>query len=330
MAAEETVSERYPMNSTISKLGNLSRGFHALPDTPRAVRRAQSAISFAQRAADYMALTKPKIVVLELVVVVAAAAVCGFDGVLLLHALVGTALVAASASACNQWLERDSDARMNRTAQRPLPAGRLSPREVAVFGAVVLILGLGYLAVTVNWLTAVLGCVAWVMYVLIYTPLKRRWTAHTFVGAVAGALPVLIGWSAMGAPRTFQVPTLLLILFLWQFPHFMAIAWMYRSEYEAAGLRVLTVVDSSGIRAGAQAVVAALALIPISLIPALVPHAVSPLIYFGWALVLGVTLLGFSLAFLVHRSERTARSLLRASLLYLPALLVCLIVAAPR
>ena len=224
-------------------------------------------------AADYVELTKPKIAVLVLVTVAVAAFVASWgppDGWLLLHTLVGTALVAASASALNQWLERDTDALMVRTADRPLPAGRLSGGQVLTFRcrhdrrwASV------YLAACVGLLTAALGLLTWAMYVVVYTPLKRRTPANTAVGAVAGALPVLMGWTAVGAPLDLRAWSLFLIVFLWQFPHFMAIAWIYRRDYDGAGLKMLSTVDPSGMRAGVQAIMAALVLVPVSLVPCL-------------------------------------------------------------
>ena len=279
------------------------------------------------RAADYLELTKPKIAVLELVTVAAAAFLAGLNVVALIHAMVGTAMVAASASALNQWFERSIDLRMERTRNRPLPAGRLSASEVLALGIVLVVVGTAYLAIEVNLLTAGLGLLSWVLYVLVYTPLKSRTPANTMVGAVAGAMPVLMGWSAMGAPFDLQAGALFLIVFLWQFPHFMAIAWIYREDYSRAGLMMLTVVDPTGVRAGAQAVVASLALIPVSLIPAVLPMASNVVPYFLWATLLGVGMLGASVAFLIGRNLVTARCLLRASLLYLPALLALLMLA---
>ncbi len=204
------------------------------------------------RVADYVELTKPRIATLVLVTVAMAAFVAGWgppNPWLLFDTLLGTALVAASASALNQWLERVSDGQMQRTCDRPLPAGRLGSAEVLAFSAVTIVLGFGYLALAVNWLTAALGLLTWFTYVWIYTPLKRITPANTAVGAVAGALPVLMGWAAVDTALGLKAFTLFLIVFLWQFPHFMAIAWIYRQQYAAAGLRMLPVVDPSGRRA---------------------------------------------------------------------------------
>jgi protoheme IX farnesyltransferase len=294
-----------------------------------------SALSLTQRRAgllgrlgDYVELTKPRISVLVLVTVAISAYVGrwgSLDAFLMLHALVGTALVAASASALNQWLERRTDRLMPRTLDRPLPAGRLSAGEVLAFGAVSIALGTAYLAWLVNVETALLGIVTWALYVWVYTPLKRQTTANTTIGAVAGAMPVLMGFAAAGAPLGLEAATLFLIVYLWQFPHFMAIAWLYRRDYEHAGLRMLTVVDPTGRRAGAQALLSALALLPVSVLPVALELGGS--VYFAGALLLGVAQLAIAGRFLRRLDEASARDLLRASLVYLPVLWFLLMLA---
>jgi protoheme IX farnesyltransferase len=269
---------------------------------------------------DYVELTKPRIVMLELVTIVVAAHLAtpwGIPTAVLLNAVLGAALVAASAGAFNQWWEQSTDALMKRTAVRPLPSGRLTARQVVTFGAATLVIGLAELIFTVNLLTASVAAATWLIYVLAYTPLKTRSPLNTAVGAVSGALPVLIGWTATGAAIDTRALALLGVMFLWQFPHFMAIAWLYRAEYARAGQRMLTVVDPSGLRAGAQSVVGALALIPVSLLPALSPEAGSIAIYCFWALLLGAMLVAAAAVFLMRRDDRSARRLLRASLIYL-------------
>lgn len=283
-----------------------------------------------QRAQDYLELTKPKIVLMELVTVAVAAVVASGgapDMWLVLHALIGTILVGAGASAWNQWLERHSDALMSRTAERPLPGGRLGSREVVLLGSSASLSGVMYLGLLTNVLTAALAAATWVLYVAVYTPLKVRSPLNTVVGAVAGALPILMGWTAVGGRLGLSAATLFLIVFLWQFPHFMAIAWIYRRQYAAAGMKMLSVVDPSGVRAGAQAVWGALALVPVSLLPALISSA-GPT-YFVWALALGVGQLICATLFWLKMNDRSARVLLRASLIYLPALLIWLMVG-PR
>jgi heme o synthase len=282
-------------------------------------------------AADYLSLAKPRIVALELVTIVAAyhlASPRGIDAALLWPTLTGAALVAASAGALNQWLERDSDARMDRTAQRPLPAGRLSVRQVATFGWITFGLGTAALFYLVSSVTASVAFATWLIYVAAYTPLKSRSPLNTAVGAVSGALPILIGWTAAGAAVDTRAWALVATMFLWQFPHFMAIAWLYRDDYRRGGQQMLTVVDPSGLRAAAQAVVAALVLLPVSLVPALSPQSGSPTLFCWGTLLLGVGQAATAVAFLLQRNERSARRLLRASLLYLSCWMGLLVMVA--
>lgn len=290
------------------------------------VRERSTALS---RLSDYLELTKPRIIVLELIVAAAAACLAmprGLDAVVVMHALLGTALVAASASIANQWWERSNDALMPRTANRPLPAERVTSGEALVLAICTLVLGLAWLIIRVNLLTAALGLASWITYVLIYTPLKTRTPLNTAVGAVAGAIPILMGWTATGASLTLTAFALAGVLFLWQFPHFMAIAWLYRRDYALGGHRMLPVVDPTGLRSGALAVVAAALLVPVSLIPALVPTSGSPLVYLVWALSLGVAQLALSVRFALLRDEASARYLLRATLLYLPTWIAMLLI----
>ena len=290
---------------------------------------AERATDTLARARDYLELAKPKIAVLELVTVATAYYLAGHGSQnlwTLIHALIGTTLVAASASAFNQWMERETDSLMPRTANRPLPAGRLRARDVAWFGSITAVAGICYLALAVNELTASLGLASWLLYVVVYTPMKRRTSANTAVGAVAGALPVLMGWTAAGSPLDVNAATLFMIVFLWQFPHFMAIAWLYRRDYALAGMRMLTVVDPTGIRAGRQAVLGASALVPVTLIPVLVNYA-TPM-YGVAAMVIGLAQLACAASFFRRLDETSARRLLRASLLYLPAIL-CLLTLVP-
>jgi heme o synthase len=301
----------------------------SMPSAACADRRTALSV----RLASYIELSKPRIAALVLVTVAVAAFVGSWtrpDPVLLIHTLFGTALIAASASALNQWLERTSDALMPRTADRPLPAGRIAPAEVLVVGASAVMAGMLYLGVLVNWLTAMIGLLTWFLYVVVYTPMKALTPANTVVGAIAGALPVLVGWTAVGAPLALssgglQAATLFFIVYLWQFPHFMAIAWIYRDQYAQARLQMLTVVDPTGRRAGVQSVVAALALLPVSLLP-VVDGLAGPW-FPACALALSGAYLYFSMRFFLERSEWSARRLLRASLVYLPILLGLLMLA---
>jgi protoheme IX farnesyltransferase len=305
-------------------MSRLTIADYSLADVPARSR-------WIARAADYLELTKPRIVVLELVTVVVAAFLASpwsIDPWVLLHAVSGAALVAASAGAINQWWEQSADARMARTANRPLPAGRLNSRQVLLFGAATLIVGLLELILWVNPVTTGAALATWLIYVFAYTPLKTRSPLNTAVGAVSGALPILIGWTATGAALDTRAWALVGVMFLWQFPHFMAIAWLYRGEYARAGQHMLTVVDPTGLRAGAQALVGALAVVPISLVPALSPYAGSPAFYCVWAVILGAIQVAAAIHFLIHRDTQSARRLLRTSLCYLVCWMGLLLITA--
>jgi heme o synthase len=287
-------------------------------------------VSIASRVAAYVELSKPKIALLVLVTVAITAFVGSrgeLDGFLLLHTLLGVTLVAASSSAINHLLERRLDALMPRTAERPLPSGRLTIGETIAFAVLTIVAGVAYLAIAVSPLAALFGLATWVLYAWIYTPLKTRTWLNTTVGAVAGAAPVLIGWAATGAAWDMRIASIFTVLFLWQFPHFMAIAWLYRHQYRRAGMQMLTVTDPTGRSAGVQAVLAALALIPVSMIPALASPETMP---FGVvACVLGLFQLALAGMFLWRLDDISARRLLRGTLLYLPALLVALLWFVP-
>ncbi len=272
---------------------------------------------------DYLELTKPRIAVLVLFTVgvgTLLAAKGSNDFAQLFHVLLGTALVASGASALNQLIERHSDMMMRRTENRPLPSGRLSPTEVLVFGAVLGVVGVAYLAVMLRHpLAAVIAAVTLVSYVALYTPLKRRTTLNTLIGAVPGALPPVIGWAAVSGSLDKQAVVLFLIVFLWQIPHFLAIAWMYREDYARAGHRMLPVLDLDGSMTARQMLLYCLALIPISLMPVLYRQA-GPL-YGLAAIVLGLVFLASVWRFQADRSDAQARRVMRTSLVYLPCLL---------
>jgi protoheme IX farnesyltransferase len=283
------------------------------------------------RAADYVDLTRPRIVSLVLVTVTVGAYVGGWgwpSAWLLVHLLLGTALVAASAGAMNQALERAADARMPRTENRPLPTGRLRPIEAVTFGLASGAAGVAWLLTGVGLWPALLGLATWALYVGVYTPLKRLTSANTAIGAVGGALPVLMGWTAAGGQLGAESLTLFTIVYLWQFPHFMAIAWLYRAQYAAADLKMLPVVDPSGGRTARQAVLGAAAVWAASLVPAVqwISADRAPLYLVG-ATVLGLAQLALAVRFGRRLDETSARALLRASLVYLPALLSLLVIA---
>jgi heme o synthase len=247
----------------------------------------------------------------------------GFQGPIdflrLLHVMLGTALVASGAAALNQLLEREHDAKMRRTEDRPLPSGRMQPQTVLILGALCGGIGLIYLALAVNLLTSLLGAITLGSYLFIYTPLKRVTTLNTVIGAVPGALPPLMGWAAAQGQITAGGWSLFAILFFWQLPHFFAIAWIYREQYAKAGFMMLPVVDPDGARTGRQAISHTLGLLPVSLCPYLF-HLAGPVYLFG-ALVLGLAYLVFAILFARHLTVSRARQLFFVSILYLPLLL---------
>ena len=276
------------------------------------------------RLADYLELTKPRISVMVLVTVVVGYTLgCRGDWQLaaLLPALVGIGLVAFGSSALNQYRERFTDARMTRTQDRPLPSGRLSPREVFTFGVLCGVAGTLWLAMTVNLLTALLTLGTLILYVALYTPLKRHTSVCTAIGAIPGALPPVLGWAAARDSLDAGALSLFVILFLWQFPHFLAIAWMYRDQYSGAGLKMLPGQGASRV-ASLLAVTYAVVLIPASLLPQTV--ALAGDWYTVVAILLGLMYLASAIRFAWRETRATARELLLTSLVYLPLLLMAL------
>ncbi len=281
------------------------------------------------RVAYYIELTKPRILVMILLTVVMAMVAAG-GGVGLwtvFHACLGTALVAASASVLNQWLERERDAVMIRTCKRPLPSGRVASSQAAWMGWVLVIVGSGYLAWFVNMPTMLCGLATWLLYVWVYTPLKPVSWTNTLVGTIPGALPVWMGWAAAGGSLwASQAWVLLGVLIAWQLPHFMAIATMYRQQYEAAGYRMITVTDPSGRGAGWHAMLGSVALV------VLAPIAVPPT---GW--LTGVlTLLAVAVSawqllaawrYVRRPDVPTARRMLHVSLLHLPLTMLLILLS---
>jgi len=242
---------------------------------------------------------------------------------LMFHALLGTALLASGAAALNQWLEREHDAKMRRTADRPLPSGRLQPVTVMLFGGVSSVVGLVYLALLVNLLTSVLGAISLISYLFIYTPLKRVTWLNTAVGAIPGALPPLMGWAAARGEMSGGGWVLFAILAFWQMPHFFAIAWIYRDEYAKAGFQMLPNVDPDGSRTAQQAVSHTLGLLPISLCPFLL-HLAGP-VYLSAAILLGGFYLWCAFRFAKRLDVPSAKKLFIASIIYLPLLLIALV-----
>jgi protoheme IX farnesyltransferase len=291
---------------------------------------ASLAIADARRAngsiADYVALTKPR---LNLLVVATSAAGYYLGGppqphaVAMTQAVAGTALVAGGAAVLNQLYERDTDALMRRTRMRPLPDGRVSPGDARTFGLALSVAGLVLLAVRANWLSALLALATLVVYLVVYTPMKRRTSLSTLVGAVPGALPALIGWTASHGSIAVGGAALFAIVFLWQIPHFMAIAWLYREDYGKAGFPMLPVIDPEGRRAGRQAVLYAAALVPVSLMPTLA--GVAGAVYFAAALALSLALVVLAVRFAATRSESAARRLFFGSIIYLPIIWIVMV-----
>jgi protoheme IX farnesyltransferase len=288
-----------------------------------------STFSWTAFASDVIELTKPRISMMALVAVAVAGTVARWnqpDLWSVWHAVVGLALVAASASASNQWLERDLDAKMPRTRNRPLASGRLTAAFVVGFATLTGMAGLLYLLSFTDPITCLLGLATWVLYVVVYTPLKTKTWLNTAVGAVGGAMPVVLGWHAAGGDwNDARLASLFGLLFLWQFPHFMAIAWLYRDDYSRAGMKMLTVVDPTGHRAGVQAILCAAVLIPVSIMPVMFYPGLGSVVYLVFALLFGVAQLVLAIQFFTRRTDRSARLLLRASLIYLPAILLLLV-----
>lgn len=275
----------------------------------------------------YVVLTKPDVTFLVVITTIA-----GFylgsngpiDWVLMLHTLAGTLLVACGTAAMNQYVERRMDAVMRRTAARPLPSGLLQPKEVLLFGLSTIVTGAAWLALLVNGLAALVALATSVLYLGLYTPLKTRTTLSTAVGAIPGALPPLIGWAAARGSLSLGGWVLFAILFFWQFPHFMAIAWMYREDYARAGIRMLPVVDRKGDSTFRQIIWTSAVLVWVSALPAVVGMAGK--YYFFGALILGMILLQMGLWANRTRTNVRAKWLMHATVAHIPLLLAWLIV----
>jgi protoheme IX farnesyltransferase len=283
-------------------------------------------LSAFERPWAYVALTKPDVTFL-----VALTTVAGFylgsrgplDWALMLHTLGGTLLVASGTAALNQYVEREMDALMRRTAARPLPSGTLQPREVLIFGVMSILLGTLWLLLAVNWLAALVAVMTSVLYLGLYTPLKTRTTLSTAVGAIPGALPPLIGWAAAHGSLSLGGWVLFGILFFWQFPHFMAIAWMYREDYARAGIQMLPVVDKKGDATFRQIITTSAILVWVSALPSVLGMAGKG--YFFGALLLGMILLQVGLWANRSRTNVRAKWLMHATVAHIPILLVWLV-----
>ena len=285
----------------------------------------------AQSMKAYVQLTKPRITWLILM----STAVGYYFGLpantakwwVLLHTMLGTGLIASGTAALNQWWERDADKRMHRTENRPLPSGQLLPNRALTFAIFLSVAGFSDLWFGCNALTALLGAFTLATYLFIYTPLKSRTPHSTTIGAIPGAMPPVIGYAAAAGALTWEAATLFAILFLWQFPHFYSIAWLYREDYSRAGIRMLPVIDPSGERTARQMLLYSIALVPVSLIPRYLGMAGN--VYFIGALLLSLAYVYCSIRISGERSVANARRVLLASIVYLPVLYVLLLVNRP-
>src|SRR5712691_2149799 len=283
-------------------------------------------VSARDRVAAYLELTKPRITFLIVLTAAAGFALASpgrVDYPALLSAMIGIALLSSGIATLNQYMERDLDGLMRRTADRPLPSGKLAPWEALWFGVGLTVLAEVYLAVLVNPLTALLGLFVIAGYLFGYTPLKTRTSLSTMVGAFPGAVPPLIGWTAARGELSVEAWVLFAILFLWQFPHFLAIAWMYREDYARAKILMLPVVEPDGRVTAQQIVVYTLMLLPVSLLPAVL--GMSGKVYLYGAIILGLAFLYSSILAAFSLSRQQARRLLLASVLYLPLLFILMV-----
>ncbi|MBM3726176.1 MAG: protoheme IX farnesyltransferase [Acidobacteria bacterium] len=281
-------------------------------------------------ARHYFDLTKPRITWLILVTT-GVGFFFGLNGpvdwLLLLHTMMGTAVIASGTAALNQWYEREADSRMRRTQNRPLPAGHLTPGRALGFGIALAAAGFLQLGFGVNWLSALLGLFTLASYLFVYTPLKSRSPHSTTVGAVPGAMPPLIGYAAARGMLTFESGILFAIMFLWQFPHFYAIAWMYREDYERAGIRMLPVVEPDGDSTARKILLTSIALVPVSILPAYLQ--MTGKYYYMGAILLGFYFLYASFMVMMEKTRPRARGVLLASVIYLPVLLLLMVLDHP-
>lgn len=284
-------------------------------------------LTVRERAVAYAELTKPRITFLIVLTAAAGFALASpsvIDYVAMGRAMLGIALLSSGIATLNQYIERDLDALMRRTADRPLPSGRLLPKEALVFGIGLTVIAQLYLAVLVNPLTALLGLTVISGYLFGYTPLKTKTTLSTMVGAFPGAVPPLIGWAAARGEIDLHAWVLFAILFLWQFPHFLAIAWMYREDYGRANILMLPVVEPDGRVTAQQIVIYTVLLLPVSAVPFLL--GMSGKVYLVGAIVLGLLFLYSSIRAALSKSRQEARRLLLASVIYLPLLFILMVV----
>ena len=294
-----------------------------LPDNTDTANLPAKQSVFTRRAADYIQLIKPRLVVMILITTAAGfylGAQQTIEWIRCLHTLIGAGLAAAGVLGLNQYLERDVDAQMKRTQDRPLPDGRMNPLEALIVGAALTGSGMLYLTFIVNTLSGFVLSLIVVSYLFLYTPLKRKTSLCTLVGAVPGALPPVVGWVAARGSLTGEAWVLFTILFLWQIPHSLAIAYIYREDYAKAGFRLLPVIHPDGASTCRQIVINCVALLGIGLLPAL--YNIAGSIYFFIALLAGIAFLAFGIYLARAHSVKAARYVLYASLLYLPVVFI--------
>ena len=294
-----------------------------LPNDTDTVNPPSKQVTFVHRVADFIELVKPRLVVMILITTAAGfylGAQQTVDWLRCLHTLVGAGLTAAGVLGLNQYLERDVDAQMKRTQERPLPGGRMHPLTALLIGAILTGGGMLYLTISVNMLSGFVISLIVVSYLFLYTPLKRKTSLCTLIGAVPGALPPVVGWVAARGSLTGEAWVLFTILFLWQIPHSLAIAYIYREDYANAGFRLLPVIHPDGTSTCRQIVVNCVALLGIGLLPTL--YNIAGSVYFFTALLSGVGFLAVGIYLARTRSVKAARYLLYASLLYLPLVFV--------
>lgn len=286
------------------------------------------ALRHTSRISDYLMMMKPELTLLSVSTAVGSAYIALHGSTqysFLIHTLIGTILIGGAAGVLNQYMERRYDAMMKRTEQRPIPAGRVQPAEALFFGILLGIAGLSYLATFTNWVAVSLSVLTLVSYLAIYTPLKRKTPFATVIGGIPGALPPLIGWAIVRGSVSMEAWTLFFILFFWQMPHFLSLAWMYRKDYARAGYKLLVVLDQTGDITSRQILIYCCALIPASLMPTLIGF--SGYAYFTGALILSISLLITGIAFFRKQSPLAARRIFYTSLLFLSLLFILLILA---
>jgi len=275
-----------------------------------------------QVLSDFWELTKPGVTFMVVISTFGGfylACKSNIHAALLVNTIIGSWFVAAGTNALNQLIERNLDAKMKRTQNRPLPAGRLPATQVQWYAISISLIGILFLWLTVNWLTSLLATITLMSYIFIYTPLKRKTYWSTLIGAVPGALPAMGGWTAVTGNITLETWILFSILFFWQIPHFLAIAWIYREDYARGGFPVLPVVDKRGIKTSYHVLTTCVALLSVSLLPTLM--GLTGVTYLSGASILGITFLVFGIKLTQHKTNRSAKRLLHASIIYLPLLM---------